>query len=231
MPAKTVEGCWAQRFGHECVGEWAQYKSVLLDLTKLCLNLPVHQGDVFIMGGICGMSDDELKAKKADQHRAALQAEKDERRKAHQQKLSNDAAEDKRTNKSLEEIKAGRKAEAKKAAADKRTKSKQKKERDQMGDKPEDHFKKVADVWKSGDGCSTWNGINNDPGWSGRNDFCAVSFGSMLYLMGGWDDEKRKLNDIWVSPNGKSWIKKTEHAGWCKRCSFQAVGADPCSKL
>jgi hypothetical protein len=171
------------------------------------------------------MSDDELKAKKAEQQRAAVQAEKDEKRQAHQQKLQSAAAEDKRTNKSLEEIKADRKAAQKKEAADKREKSKKQKARENMGDKPEDHFKKVSDVWKSSDGCSTWVSVNTDPGWSGRNDHCTVSWGGMIYLMGGWDDEKRKLNDIWVSPNGKSWIKKTEHAGWCKRCSFQVVSS------
>jgi hypothetical protein len=82
-------------------------------------------------------------------------------------------------------------------------------------------------VWFSTDG-ETWNEVTAAAGWSPRLAAAVVEFKGQLWLLGGTEnyyfgDERSLKNDVWSSPDGKTWTQATEHAGWAPRAYHQAA--------
>ena len=97
------------------------------------------------------------------------------------------------------------------------------------------------DVWSSRDGASwTREGRASGPGadrWEGRAGLSAVSFKGRLYVFGGSRNDDSAIvgpggparlyyNDVWSSPDGRSWTRETEHAPWAPRAGAAAVVKD-----
>jgi len=66
------------------------------------------------------------------------------------------------------------------------------------------------DVWSSTDGV-TWTNVlpnNYTPGpnqFNGREDFGAVVFNNLMWVIGGWAGASK--NDVWSSPDGVTWTQ------------------------
>lgn len=97
------------------------------------------------------------------------------------------------------------------------------------------------DVWSSRDGASwTREGRASGPGadrWEGRAGLSAVSFKGRIYVFGGSRNDDSAIvgpggparvyyNDVWSSPDGRSWTRETEHAPWAPRAGAAAVVKD-----
>lgn len=86
-----------------------------------------------------------------------------------------------------------------------------------------ERYARRNDVWRSGDGGTTWTRLTANSGWSGRNGHASVVLadGSIL-VMGGTDGAMR--NDVWRSENGGiTWTQVTANAGWSGRHGHSSV--------
>lgn len=83
------------------------------------------------------------------------------------------------------------------------------------------------DVWSSSNG-STWTNVlayNSVPGanqFSPREDFGAVVFNNLMWVVGGYDGTN-VLNDVWSSPDGINWTQVLAAAPFGVRCEFPLV--------
>ena len=69
------------------------------------------------------------------------------------------------------------------------------------------------DVWSSADG-SNWTQVDAAADWKARYDHTSVVFppdgaGKKIWVMGGYDVDFNKLNDVWSSPDGETWTEGT----------------------
>jgi hypothetical protein len=83
------------------------------------------------------------------------------------------------------------------------------------------------EVWSSTDG-KTWDLVTNQAGWSPRLAAGAVAFKGRLWILGGTEnyyfgDDKSLKNDVWSSPDGKTWTRVVEQAPWSPRAYHAAV--------
>jgi leucine-zipper-like transcriptional regulator 1 len=67
----------------------------------------------------------------------------------------------------------------------------------------------MNDVWNTPDG-TNWTNVlpnNNKPlnQFTGREDFGAVVFNNLMWVIAGWDGTNE--NDVWSSPDGVSWTQ------------------------
>ena len=93
------------------------------------------------------------------------------------------------------------------------------------------------DVWSSPDG-ETWtestppsNASKKTAGedknwWTARENHTSVVFNSKIWVMGGYDDLVRR-NDVWSSPDGKTWTQVDAAAEWKARYGHTSVVFDP----
>lgn len=83
----------------------------------------------------------------------------------------------------------------------------------------------LNDVWYTSDG-TNWTQATANADWSPRYSFCAVTDGSLMYVMGGTDnsspDGNDLFNDVWMSPDGITWILLGE-ADWSPRSNAGAL--------
>ena len=85
---------------------------------------------------------------------------------------------------------------------------------------------RTNDVWSSLDGRSWEQDLANDnPFWTKRDRYQALSRDGLLYVLGGNANGLRK--DVWSSPDGKSWSVETSSAGWGAREYHQALVFPP----
>jgi N-acetylneuraminic acid mutarotase len=83
------------------------------------------------------------------------------------------------------------------------------------------------DVWKTCDNGKTWEGLGNAP-WTTRAGIAfTVSKGKMLIAGGCYGGsigkERKFLNDVWSSKNGKDWEQLTPNAQWSPRSGTRLV--------
>ena len=87
------------------------------------------------------------------------------------------------------------------------------------------------DVWSSADG-NSWMLVTMNAAWTARSQHQAVSHNGRLYILGGYAggnfNNRKRLNDVWSSADGKSWRQElaNDHDFWSKRELFQAVSRD-----
>ncbi len=85
-------------------------------------------------------------------------------------------------------------------------------------------------VWSSTDGVQ-WNQTTKSAGWSPRLAAGLVEFQDKMWILGGstnyyFGDETDVTNDVWSSPDGKTWTQATDHAGWSPRAYHAALAFD-----
>ncbi len=83
----------------------------------------------------------------------------------------------------------------------------------------------LDDVWSSADG-RTWQRELEHAPWSPRNGHAAVVHGGRLWVLGGWGDANTgegNLNDVWSTPDGRTWSPATSQAPWLPRNGHTAV--------
>lgn len=82
------------------------------------------------------------------------------------------------------------------------------------------------EVWSSSDG-KKWDLISH-AGWSPRIASAVVEFKGKIWILGGsenyyFGDASSLKNDVWSSPDGKTWTQETAEAGWKPRAYHQAA--------
>ena len=85
--------------------------------------------------------------------------------------------------------------------------------------------RRLNDVWSSADG-KTWKLETANANWSARNFHQALSHNGRLYVLGGYDSNKKYpyyLNDVWSSVDGAEWRLETRDAEWPERYWHQVV--------
>ena len=85
--------------------------------------------------------------------------------------------------------------------------------------------RRLNDVWSSADG-KTWKLETANANWSARNFHQALSHNGRLYVLGGYDSNKKYpyyLNDVWSSVDGAEWRLETSDAEWPERYWHQVV--------
>jgi|WetSurMetagenome_2_1015567.scaffolds.fasta_scaffold98369_2 hypothetical protein len=86
----------------------------------------------------------------------------------------------------------------------------------------------TSDVWSSTDG-KTWTLVTDNAGFTPRCDTGFVVFDNRLWVIGGFafvGGGDRFTNDVWSSPDGKTWTLETEHAGFSPRLGTGAIAFD-----
>lgn len=80
------------------------------------------------------------------------------------------------------------------------------------------------DVWSSADG-RTWEQVTAKAPWSPRAFHAVMAFRDRLWVFGGGNYLPGYLgyNDVWSSPDGKTWEQVTPAAAWAPRIWFSAV--------
>ena len=95
-----------------------------------------------------------------------------------------------------------------------------------MGGRDAD-FNDLNDVWSSPDG-KTWTQVNAAAEWKARSGHTSVVLDSKIWIMGG----KRGFelltlyNDVWSSPDGKTWTQVDAAADWKARDYHTSVVFD-----
>jgi hypothetical protein len=73
-------------------------------------------------------------------------------------------------------------------------------------------------VWWSADGAD-WTAASEPP-WAPRQHHSAVAANGRIWVIGGESvqgSSTTKLNDVWTSPDGETWVREQEHAPWSPR--------------
>jgi hypothetical protein len=84
----------------------------------------------------------------------------------------------------------------------------------------------LNDVWCTTDNTgANWAQVAPVNGhiWPARANFGCVVFQNKIWVFGGWDDSGKFLNDVWSSPDGKTWTLETSNPGWSPRAYFSAA--------
>lgn len=96
------------------------------------------------------------------------------------------------------------------------------------------HFPRICsnDVWSSPDG-SAWSEVRSntfrdasfDPvrDWEGRHTAGYAVFRGKLWIIGGDANQHHYQNDIWSSPDGKTWTRVAAEAPWSPRVLHYTV--------
>lgn len=84
-----------------------------------------------------------------------------------------------------------------------------------------------SEVWSTDDGKS-WTQVTEKAGWTPRIAAASVVFHDKMWILGGTEnyyfgDESSLKNDVWSSPDGKTWTQTTADAGWAPRAYHQAA--------
>jgi hypothetical protein len=90
------------------------------------------------------------------------------------------------------------------------------------GDANQKHYQN--DVWSSSDGVH-WDLVLDPVPWAPRVLHYTVAFKGKIWVMGGPNmtagiapgDTEIFYNDVWSSPDGKTWKREIEHAAWDPR--------------
>ncbi|MBO49737.1 MAG: galactose oxidase [Planctomycetaceae bacterium] len=82
-------------------------------------------------------------------------------------------------------------------------------------------------VWSSTDG-KVWTRATKAAGWTPRLAAALVQFKGRMWMLGGTENyyfgnKKSLKNDVWSSPDGKTWTRATDNAGWTPRAYHQAA--------
>ena len=82
-------------------------------------------------------------------------------------------------------------------------------------------------VWSSTDG-KVWTRATKAAGWTPRLAAALVEFKGRMWMLGGTENyyfgnKKSLKNDVWSSPDGKTWTRATDNAGWTPRAYHQAA--------
>ena len=82
-------------------------------------------------------------------------------------------------------------------------------------------------VWASTDG-KVWTRATKAAGWTPRLAAALVEFKGRMWMLGGTENyyfgnKKSLKNDVWSSPDGKTWTRATDNAGWTPRAYHQAA--------
>ena len=82
-------------------------------------------------------------------------------------------------------------------------------------------------VWSSTDG-KAWTRATKAAGWTPRLAAALVEFKGRMWMLGGTENyyfgnKKSLKNDVWSSPDGKTWTRATDNAGWTPRAYHQAA--------
>src|SRR5688500_3546605 len=75
--------------------------------------------------------------------------------------------------------------------------------------------------YESRDG-QTWRGFTHDAAWGKRYKAADASYAGALWRVGGWmeeDGQRRVMNDVWRSQNGRRWQRVLASAPWPPRSS------------
>ena len=76
------------------------------------------------------------------------------------------------------------------------------------------------DVWKSGDG-RAWSRVLEVAPWKHSDFPMCVAFQDRIWVMGGWYNgrlpDSEASNEVWSSPDGKSWKQSAQNAAWSPR--------------
>jgi hypothetical protein len=79
------------------------------------------------------------------------------------------------------------------------------------------------DVWSSLDGIN-WEEHSREAAWRGRIWATAASYGSLLWIMGGFIDKPRGgANDIWYSDDGGNWYPYLASKVWPRRLAHSTA--------
>jgi hypothetical protein len=84
----------------------------------------------------------------------------------------------------------------------------------------------LNDVWCTTDNTGRhWTQVApvNGQIWSPRTNFGCVVFQNKIWVFGGIDVNGTFLNDVWSSPDGKTWTLETNNPGWTPRANFSAA--------
>ena len=74
-----------------------------------------------------------------------------------------------------------------------------------------------------GFGETSWVSYPNMP-WGGRNYHASTMFNGKMWILGGVSTSR--MNDVWFSDNGETWMLKTSAPGWSKRSGLSAFEKD-----
>ncbi len=88
----------------------------------------------------------------------------------------------------------------------------------------------LNDVWSSSDGI-TWNQETAGAPWTKRTGFKMLNYddgsGEQLWIFGGLTlPSGSRLNDVWASTDGITWIQKTPAANWSTRSIYNVLVYD-----
>ena len=82
----------------------------------------------------------------------------------------------------------------------------------------------LSDVWSLAE---FWSLETAAAGWSGREEYQALSHNGRIYVMGGgvdvYGENPIAKNDVWSSTDGKTWTQETADADWPPRSLHQAL--------
>ncbi len=79
------------------------------------------------------------------------------------------------------------------------------------------HLRVFGDVWRSQDGFTWSNVLENSP-WGPRRSFSYGVKDGYIYMWGGGNDEQNKIfNDVWRSVDGVSWEQVSHNTAWSPR--------------
>ncbi len=89
------------------------------------------------------------------------------------------------------------------------------------------YLRSKNDVWSSPDG-ETWTQVTSSAGWLARSNHTSVIFNDRIWVIGGFfgsDSDGNSFfgNDIWSSPDGKTWTRVTSSADWSARFHHTSV--------
>ncbi|MCA9229455.1 MAG: galactose oxidase [Planctomycetales bacterium] len=85
-------------------------------------------------------------------------------------------------------------------------------------------------VWSSTDGVN-WKQTTDNAGWSPRLAAGLVEFKERMWIVGGTEnyyfgDHNSLKNDVWSSPDGKTWTQATGNADWAPRAYHAILAFD-----
>jgi hypothetical protein len=79
------------------------------------------------------------------------------------------------------------------------------------------------DVWSSAAGTSWSQTATPAPMWTGRQNHSSVVFDGKIWVMGGEDQDRNLLRDVWYSEDGANWTQATSAAPWIGRHRHASV--------
>ncbi len=78
------------------------------------------------------------------------------------------------------------------------------------------------DVWCSDDG-KNWSLVTASAEWEPRLWFSTVIYHGLLWVIGGWSEEKHNFGDVWYTKDGKHWAELKSDIIWSPRHEHSAM--------